>query len=207
MGLFFSELFVGGGWVVWPLVIGSAFLWYWLGYRYLNLRRHSTDDVRQIIQFSREGALPIDGSDLMEIAINEMVETYNSGVNNLTCAFEEIEKQFQIEVDRGHHLVMSIVCVAPLLGLLGTVSGMIETFDSLADMSLFSQSGGIAGGISQALITTQVGLLVAVPGLLLGRYLNGLAVLRKQELSHAKEILLYRRHKQGDWYESNRNEI
>jgi biopolymer transport protein ExbB len=49
---------------------------------------------------------------------------------------------------------------------------MIETFDSLAEMSLFSQSGGIAGGISEALFTTQMGLIVAVPGVLLGRILD-----------------------------------
>ncbi|MDZ7829411.1 MAG: MotA/TolQ/ExbB proton channel family protein [Halofilum sp. (in: g-proteobacteria)] len=42
---------------------------------------------------------------------------------------------------------------------------MIETFESLGDMSLFSQSGGIAGGISQALFTTQLGLAVAIPGM------------------------------------------
>jgi biopolymer transport protein ExbB len=60
----------------------------------------------------------------------------------------------------------AVVTVAPLLGLLGTVSGMIETFASLGDMSLFSSSGGIAGGISQALLTTQFGLAIAIPGLL-----------------------------------------
>jgi biopolymer transport protein ExbB len=69
-------------------------------------------------------------------------------------------------------LVNLVVVVAPLLGLLGTVSGMIETFDSLAEMSLFSQSGGIAGGISQALITTQMGLAVAIPGLIAGKLLE-----------------------------------
>ena len=68
--------------------------------------------------------------------------------------------------------IQSIVIVAPLLGLLGTVIGMIETFDSLQDSSMYSQSGGIAGGISQALVTTQMGLLVAIPGLLIGRQLD-----------------------------------
>ena len=48
---------------------------------------------------------------------------------------------------------------------------MIETFDSLAEMSLFTV-GGIAGGISEALFTTQMGLIVAVPGVLIGRILD-----------------------------------
>ena len=76
------------------------------------------------------------------------------------------------ECSRYSALVRTIVMVAPLAGLLGTVAGMIETFDALGDMSLFTQSGGIAGGIAQALISTQMGLAVAIPGLVAGRLLD-----------------------------------
>ncbi|MCB9694166.1 MAG: MotA/TolQ/ExbB proton channel family protein [Alphaproteobacteria bacterium] len=76
------------------------------------------------------------------------------------------------ERDRHAVLVRSITAVAPLVGLLGTVSGMIETFDSLATMSMFRGSGGIAGGISAALVSTQMGLAVAIPGLVFGRLLD-----------------------------------
>ena len=69
-------------------------------------------------------------------------------------------------------LVRNIVILAPLAGLLGTVAGMIETFDALGDQALFASSGGVAGGISQALLTTQMGLVVAVPGLVVGRLLD-----------------------------------
>ena len=85
------------------------------------------------------------------------------------------------------NLITTVVMIAPLLGLLGTVSGMIETFASLGDGALHSQSGGIAGGISTALISTQMGLAVAIPGLVIGRIL-----VRKQQrlmtdLEQAKE--------------------
>lgn len=67
----------------------------------------------------------------------------------------------------------TLVGLAPLLGLLGTVIGMIETFASLGDGVLLSATGGgIAGGISEALFSTQVGLMIAVPGLLSGRMLD-----------------------------------
>ena len=66
-----------------------------------------------------------------------------------------------------HATRLSLACA-----LLGTVTGMIETFDSLQNMDLFSQTGGIAGGISQALITTQFGLTIAIPGLLINGMLN-----------------------------------
>lgn len=69
-------------------------------------------------------------------------------------------------------LIRSVTAIAPLVGLLGTVTGMIETFDSLTSMSMFKSSGGIAGGISAALVSTQMGLAVAIPGLIAGRLLD-----------------------------------
>jgi biopolymer transport protein ExbB len=86
-------------------------------------------------------------------------------------------------------MVMTLVAIAPLIGLLGTVVGMIETFDSLASASLFSQSGGIAGGISQALFTTQLGLVVAVPGVIIGRLLDRRGNTMEFELEQIKDIL------------------
>ena len=76
------------------------------------------------------------------------------------------------KLSRNRVLVKSIVIVAPLAGLLGTVAGMIETFDALGDGALFAASGGVAGGISQALLTTQMGLVVAIPGVIMGRILD-----------------------------------
>lgn len=69
-------------------------------------------------------------------------------------------------------LAGSLITSAPLLGLLGTVSGMIETFDALGQQAMFRQSGGIAGGISEALLTTQVGLFIAIPGTLAARMID-----------------------------------
>lgn len=73
---------------------------------------------------------------------------------------------------RGAALGRTIVAVAPLLGLLGTVSGMIEMFDSLGSSTFTSQDGGIAGGIAEALFTTQLGLGVAIPGYFATRLLD-----------------------------------
>ena len=76
---------------------------------------------------------------------------------------------------RGAALGRTIVAVAPLLGLLGTVSGMIEMFESLGTGTFTSQEGGIAGGIAKALFTTQLGLGVAIPGFVATRLLDRLA--------------------------------
>ena len=58
----------------------------------------------------------------------------------------------------------------PLLGLLGTVTGMITTFDVISEFGT-GNARALASGISEALVTTQSGLVVAVPGLLIGGFL------------------------------------
>ncbi|MEA2098891.1 MAG: MotA/TolQ/ExbB proton channel family protein [Campylobacterota bacterium] len=77
-----------------------------------------------------------------------------------------------ISIKKYSTLVKTIVVLAPLIGLLGTVMGMIETFDALQNSAMFSQGDSISGGISKALFTTELGLVVAVPGLIFGKILD-----------------------------------
>jgi biopolymer transport protein ExbB len=107
----------------------------------------------------------------------------------LRYALEDAFGDFDEELLRGKIVIRTIVTVAPLAGLLGTVIGMIETFDSLGEMALFTQSGGIAGGISQALFTTQMGLAVAVPGIIIGRVLDRREQTFRDELDQLKDML------------------
>jgi biopolymer transport protein ExbB len=60
----------------------------------------------------------------------------------------------------------AMVTAAPLLGLLGTVSGMVKTFESLSGHSAEKTMGGLARGISEVLVATESGLVVAIPALL-----------------------------------------
>ncbi len=79
-----------------------------------------------------------------------------------------------LKVHGRERLVLSaLTAVAPLLGLMGTVTGMILTFAGVSAMS-GDTSVTVAGGISQALITTQTGLVIAIPGVF------GLAHLRRK---------------------------
>ena len=93
------------------------------------------------------------------------------------------------ELARGAVTVKALVVCAPLLGLLGTVTGMMETFSSLGDMALFSRSGGIAGGVAEALLTTELGLAVAIPGLVVGKLLQHRADRLALELDQVKDRL------------------
>ena len=65
-----------------------------------------------------------------------------------------------------------MAAVAPLLGLLGTVTGMISTFDIITEFGT-GDPKLLSSGISEALITTKLGLVVAIPSLLLGNLLGG----------------------------------
>ncbi len=154
-----------GGFVMPVLVLITIVLWYGIGYRWLLLDRGTQKSVRVLLGGLQRGkTLP--GKGIVPQAIAQglaIAEAHQDELRKrLDLAFMDIE----IAIKRYARVVATLVGVAPLLGLLGTVIGMITTFESLGDMTLFSQSGGIASGISTALFTTQMGLIVAVPGLI-----------------------------------------
>ena len=80
----------------------------------------------------------------------------------------------QPRIERFGVPIMVIAAVAPLLGLLGTVTGMIGTFDVITQFGT-GDPKMLSGGISEALVTTQMGLIVAIPMLLLGNLLGARA--------------------------------
>jgi biopolymer transport protein ExbB len=186
----FNAYMNSGGYVMWPLAISVLVLWYALGYRYYTLNRGSKASVRNLVRKFQEGIRSkprgmIDGAIVEAIHI---VEAH--GRTALTRAYvTDAFNKYTVEITKYSRLVKTIVAAAPLIGLLGTVIGMIETFDSLADAALFSQSGGIAGGISQALFTTQLGLVVAVPGLIIGNILQRRADKMIMDLEQIKDII------------------
>ncbi len=81
-------------------------------------------------------------------------------------------------------LIIVIAAVSPLLGLLGTVTGMIATFDVITEFGT-GDPKLLSGGISIALVTTELGLIVAIPMLLFGNLLSGWAERIKDEMEQA----------------------
>ena len=78
--------------------------------------------------------------------------------------FDEIRFNMLTRVDRRLLFVNTLVATAPLAGLLGTVIGMLATFDGIATGGRGDTMGKVAGGIHEALLTTQTGLMIALPG-------------------------------------------
>jgi len=90
-------------------------------------------------------------------------------------AIEEAGRHVVYELERFLNTLGTIASITPLLGLLGTVVGMIKVFSAIVQGGV-GDPGILAGGISEALITTAAGLTVAIPALMFHRYFQGRVV-------------------------------
>lgn len=190
------DTFVGyiekGGFVM-PVLVGATMvLWYALVLRFANLRRGAVRSVRVLIKRQERGKMTRTPRGIIDAAVLYGTEIARKYPERARTALDDAFGDFDKQLRSGRVLIASISAAAPLAGLLGTVTGMIETFDSLADMALYTQSGGIAGGISQALFTTQMGLVVAVPGVVIGRMLDRRQEHLEMELAKIKDLLCAR---------------
>lgn len=182
----------GGGFVMPPLVAATVVLWFALGWRFVVLRRGEGESLRRLVERAAAGELE-EGDGVMTRAVRRGVALAKGPTDDLRPMLDDAFAGFDEELSGLSTLVDGIVAAAPLAGLLGTVTGMIETFESLGDMALFAQSGGVAGGISAALISTQMGLAVAIPGMFVGRLLERREERLRGELDELKELLVAER--------------
>lgn len=177
-----------GGFIVWPLFSLAVLLWYGLGYRFSVLQQGAAKkNVRLLIDLYKEQQWPAPKG-ILEEAIMKAEALKNQNLPELRYHLDEQFRVYQKEFNCYKVLIKTIVYSAPLLGLLGTVGGMIETFDALRSMNMYTQSGGIAGGISKALITTQLGLAVAIPGMVVSGILNKRQTNIEMDLDQIKDI-------------------
>ena len=103
------------------------------------------------------------------VAMSNGSGSNGSGSNDFTAAKQAMDDTAEEEVLRLEHRLSylgTIASIAPMIGLLGTVYGMIQAFDVIAQGGP-PQGDKIAGAISLALVTTQIGLMIAIPALLL----------------------------------------
>lgn len=161
----FVEVWLSGGWVMVPLVFLAFIIYFTAMEMMLFFRRGNHDRVPEA-QYEKW----IDDPAMGEGHVGEIIsyvrdETANSN-HEVRNRFMEIATAALPVVDSRLMFLNILVTVAPLLGLLGTVIGMLSTFKALS-----SGSGKtidlVAEGISEALITTQTGLVIAIPGYLL----------------------------------------
>ena len=206
-----------GGVVMGPLLAVGFVLWFLLTLRFVLLRRGFSQALNPVISSVLAGGSAPTGQGVVAetlrmIAASVAGEREKAGEWEMTACvpgqpemtaslhslvdpsdsrvdLELVFKQEKAVLNRFRRPVRVLAAIAPLLGLLGTVIGMIETFAALTDRQLFAQTGGVAGGISMALLTTQLGLLVAIPGLFVGRLLDRREARLREELERLDYLL------------------
>ncbi len=169
-GSYFSQ----GGWIMFPIAAVSIAMWALIVDRFRALSRMTSSDIpiQEAINRIRSGDNTLCKGEGLRACLVDSFVNERSGEPGLDreilthCAMRQ-----RLGLTRHLMVIAVMATIAPLLGLLGTVLGMIETFDVI---SLFGTGNAkaMAGGISVALITTQTGLLVAIPGLFLSGVLN-----------------------------------
>jgi biopolymer transport protein ExbB len=168
----FMQYMRDGGPVMWPLLAASIIGLAVIIERFIALRR-ARINVNEFLAKIRKALL-------VNRSVREAVKTceqYRGPVASIMKAGllkygqprEELEQTIENaalyemgRLERGLVVLATVANVAPLLGFLGTVTGMIRSFDALAEQGL-SNPAAVASGISEALITTAAGLFIAIP--------------------------------------------
>jgi len=178
-----------GGVVMPPLLLIMFILWYALGYRWVNIKRGDRRSVRVLIERQRSGKRrPPRG--IVDSAVEKAVQVASTPRPDIRRYLDEALAGYEKKVRKFDRLVSTLVVAAPLLGLLGTVTGMIETFTSLSEGAFYARTGGISGGIAEALYSTQFGLTVAIPGIIIGRILRRRQQTILTELAKIKDLVI-----------------
>ncbi len=166
------ELVQAGGPVMWPLMFLSLWLWSLVLVKLLWLWEAGREglELPEAVNHLRTGMLPRPHGPRSRALAIFMALRCGHAKSDLLWWEVAVRRQGP-RLWRHVNTVLVLAAVAPLLGLLGTVTGMIDTFQVIRFFGT-SNAQALSAGISQALITTQTGLLVAIPGLFAGYFLR-----------------------------------
>jgi biopolymer transport protein ExbB len=157
-----------GGWIMIPLGAVSIAMWVLIAERLLWFRQlvHSDVGIKDAVHAVEGADVPIAGTGLRAALVRAFLAERTGDSELDKQILRQCAMRIRPQLSKSLAVIAVLAAIAPLLGLLGTVIGMIATFDVI---SLFGTGNAkaLAGGISVALVTTQSGLLVAIPGLLL----------------------------------------
>jgi biopolymer transport protein ExbB len=159
------DIWKSGGWVMVPLFL-LALLIYSNGIQLLlflskgNIQLGNPEDWNQWVAEPEKATGRIG-------AIIRYTQENISAKKHLRSRFEEIRQTMLHNIERRLVFLNTLVTAAPLMGLLGTVIGMLGTFAAISSGGGSETAAKVAEGISEALITTQTGLFIALPGIFL----------------------------------------
>lgn len=157
--------FHGGGMVMYPILVISAVMWTLIFERMTAFHRLEFRDLRmnELVTLGRSCQDIRQGTGL-RTQIGYFLQQKRTGDHKLDQRLlDECYLKMLPQIDRNIAAIAVLAMISPLLGLLGTVTGMMTTFDVISVFGT-GNSRALAGGISEALITTQTGLMVSIPG-------------------------------------------
>ena len=171
------EIILAAGWPIWPLIFASIIALAIIGERFWSLRVEivAPDDLLPEVQnLLNQGTIKKDviakikeHSLLGEIFASALINS-NTSAAHIKEAIEESGRAVNYKLEKYLSTLGTIAAVAPLLGLLGTVIGMVDLFSSFTnsghDVAVFAR------GISVALYNTAAGIVVAVPAMIFYRF-------------------------------------
>jgi len=175
------DYLTAGGWFMLPLLICSVLLISIVIERiwFLQKRLVSPEGLlRTFINHSKDQSITIQQQDsyIESSSLGELLVTAyrfkDKPRNIVEDKVVEASSNVRMKLERNLNMLGIIASISPLLGLLGTVVGMITVFANINLVDGSSNSDLLASGISEALITTAFGLLVAVPGLIFYKYFS-----------------------------------
>jgi biopolymer transport protein ExbB len=164
------EYFVDGGAFMWPILILLIFGLMFALERFYSLMMSSINSKKFFAEVKDTlDSTGVDGAlDLCNKTRGPVAEVFHAGLSRSHRGLGEVEKAIQnagaVEMsflEKNMIWLNLVVTVAPMLGFTGTVAGMITAFDSIEAANNISPAV-VAGGISQALLTTAFGLIVAI---------------------------------------------
>lgn len=168
-----GEYLAQGGWVMVPLAAASVLMWVMILERWITFRRLGGSDLAPDVALRVVGGAPLpeSGSGLRREIVERFADARIGRADLDRVVLRLQTDRVRRFLHRRIATIAVLAAIAPLLGLLGTVLGMIQTFEVIA---LFGTGNAkaMAGGISVALVTTQSGLVVAIPGLFISRALS-----------------------------------
>lgn len=176
-----------GGWLMVPLLAMGVVLWVLLVSRVFELRRGWAGSLGALVDaVSREpdadGVLP-------RAARGAVAALADPHAKHPRRRMELAIWKSKNDLFRYQRAIEVITMTAPMLGLMGTVAGMVETFDALGQLARVEQASQVAAGISQALITTEFGLFLSIPGVLAGRALDRRALRLSAQLDELGALI------------------
>ncbi len=195
------EMALAGGLTLWPIVVASFVMLVVVFERLVTLRRSRVlpdPFIHCLLSQVADGSLDRNEAlDFCDDDSSHMARVFAAGLRKWGKPAVEVEQAVLDEGERTANVlrkylrvINGVATVCPLLGLLGTVCGMMKAFNAIAGSDAMGRPELLAGGISEALLSTAAGLFVAIPALILYLYFVGRVDSLVMEIDHHGQRLV-----------------